>query len=62
MKYLSDFEIEEITQAIADTKNVTPQQIASFIPNEHSQTIGLILSQLDPDQAAGILSQLPERM
>lgn len=25
MKYLSDFEIEEITQAIVDTKNVTPQ-------------------------------------
>ncbi len=126
MKYLSDFEIEEITQAIADTKNVTPQimdlvledfeqhlmaghyisqggvdfardvleravgarkaqeilervntrassgfyilknvaaqQIAPFISNEHPQTIGLILSQLDPDQAAGILSQLPERM
>jgi flagellar motor switch protein FliG len=25
MKFLSDFEIEEITQALADIKNVTPQ-------------------------------------
>ena len=125
MKFLSDFEIEEITQAIADLKNVTPrvmdvvleefeqsvlagdyisqggmdfarealeravgprkaqeildrvstrvtsgfyilknvapQQVAPFICNEHPQTISLILSQLDPDQAAGILSQMPEK-
>ena len=41
---------------------MTPQRIAPFISNEYPQTIGLILSQLDPDQAADILSQLPERM
>jgi flagellar motor switch protein FliG len=126
MKFLSDFEIEEITQAIAALKNVTPQvmdrvledfeqhllagewvsqggldfarealeravgprkaqeilervntrvtsgfyilknvaaqQIAPFISHEHPQTVALILSQLDPVQAAGILSHLPERM
>lgn len=42
-------------------KNVPPEQIAPFISHEHPQTIALILSQLDSDQAAGILSQLPER-
>ena len=41
-------------------KNVPPEQIAPFISHEHPQTIALILSQLDSDQAAGILSQLPE--
>ncbi len=41
-------------------KNVAPQQIAPFIANEHPQTIALVLSQLDADQAAGILSHLPE--
>ena len=41
---------------------IEPVMIANYIRNEHPQTIGLILSQLDPDQAAGILSQLPERM
>lgn len=43
-------------------KNVAPQQIAPFISHEHPQTIALILSQLDPDQAAGILAHLPERV
>ena len=126
MKYMSDFEIEEITQAIAGLQNVPPElmtsvleefeqsllagewvssggvdfarsaleralgprkaqelldrvstkvssgfymlrnvapdQLAPFISNEHPQTIGLILSQLDLIQSAGILSQLPERV
>ena len=43
-------------------KNVAPDQIAPFISHEHPQTVGLILSQLEPMQAAGILAQLPERM
>lgn len=41
-------------------KNVSPEQLAPFISNEHPQTVALILSQLDPDQAAGILGHLPE--
>ena len=43
-------------------KNAPPEQLAPFISGEHPQTIGLILSQLEPTQAAGILSQLPERL
>jgi flagellar motor switch protein FliG len=43
-------------------KNVAPQQIVPFISQEHPQTIALILSQLEADQAAGILGQLPEYM
>ena len=43
-------------------KNVASEQIAPFISNEHPQTIALILSQLDSAQAAGILSQLAERL
>ena len=43
-------------------KNAPPDQLAPFISNEHPQTIGLVLSQLDPAQAAGILAQLPERV
>ena len=61
---------QEILDRVASTtssgfymlKNVAPEQIAPFISHEHPQTIGLILSQLDPAQASGILSQLPERM
>ena len=43
-------------------RNVAPEQIAPFISHEHPQTIALILSQLEADQAAGILTQLPERV
>ena len=43
-------------------KNATPEQVAPFISHEHPQTIALILSQLVPAQASGILQLLPERM
>ena len=51
-----------VTSGFYMLKNVSPDQIAPFISNEHPQTVGLILSQLDPAQAAGILANLPERM
>ncbi|OEG00400.1 flagellar motor switch protein FliG [Vulcanibacillus modesticaldus] len=37
-----------------------PNQILNFIQNEHSQTIALILSYLQPEQSAMILSSLPQ--
>jgi len=36
-----------------------PQQLAKFIDSEHPQTIALILSHLNPSQAAGLLFSLP---
>jgi flagellar motor switch protein FliG len=36
-----------------------PQQLAKFIHNEHPQTIALILSHLNPTQAAALLVSLP---
>jgi flagellar motor switch protein FliG len=61
---------QEILDRVASTvssgfytlKNVAPEQVAPFISHEHPQTIALILSQLDPNQGSGILSQLPERL
>ena len=41
-------------------RNIAPSQIAPFISKEHPQTIALILSQLDPGLAAGVLNLLPE--
>ena len=40
-------------------RHTDPQQVLGFIQGEHSQTIALILSYLDPAQAAMILSGLP---
>lgn len=39
-----------------------PQQLAKFIHSEHPQTIALILSHLNPSQAAGLLFSLPTEM
>lgn len=39
-----------------------PQQLAKFIHNEHPQTVALVLSHLNPTQAASLLSSLPHTM
>lgn len=39
-----------------------PQQLAKFIHNEHPQTVALVLSHLNPSQAAGLLVSLPPEM
>jgi flagellar motor switch protein FliG len=39
-----------------------PQQLSKFIHSEHPQTIALILSHLNPSQAAGLLSSLPQEL
>ncbi|QST01583.1 flagellar motor switch protein FliG [Pontibacillus sp. ALD_SL1] len=43
-------------------RKADPSQILNFIQNEHPQTIALILSYLDSDQSAQILSELPQEM
>ena len=39
-----------------------PQQLAKFIHSEHPQTIALVLSHLNPTQAAALLVSLPSEM
>ena len=40
-------------------KEVDPNQLLNFIQHEHPQTISLILANLEPQQTASILSDLP---
>lgn len=40
-------------------RQIDPQQLAKFIQDEHPQTIALVLSHLDPSQAAALLTSLP---
>ena len=40
-------------------KDVEPNQLLNFIQHEHPQTISLILANLESDQTAAILSELP---
>lgn len=39
-----------------------PQQLAKFIHNEHPQTVALVLSHLNPTQAASLLTSLPQKI
>jgi len=41
-------------------RKADPSQILNFIQNENNQTIALVLSYLQPEQAAAILSSLPQ--
>ncbi len=43
-------------------RKAEPQQLLNFIQNEHPQTIALVLSYLDAEQAGQILSELPQDM
>jgi len=46
----------------ATLRKADPKQLFNFISNEHPQTIALILSYLDSEQAATILNSLPPEM
>jgi flagellar motor switch protein FliG len=41
-------------------KQVDSTQLLTFIQKEHPQTIALVLTQLEPNQAASVLAELPE--
>ncbi len=43
-------------------RKADPQQLAKFVHSEHPQTIALILSHLNPPQAAALLVSLPPEM
>ncbi len=43
-------------------RNADPTQLVNFIENEHPQTIALVLAYLRPEQAAAVLSALPESL
>ncbi len=43
-------------------RKADPMQLLNFIQNEHPQTIALVLSYLDAEQAGQILSGLPEEL
>ncbi|EST13072.1 flagellar motor switch protein FliG [Sporolactobacillus laevolacticus] len=67
-KALGSDEANKVIQRLTSTLQVKPfdfmrksdpQQILNFIQNEHPQTIALVLSYLDPDQAGAVLSALP---
>lgn len=70
-KALGEDQAMQILNRLTSTLQVRPfdfarkadaGQILNFIQNEHPQTIALILSYLEPTQAAQIMSELPQEM
>ncbi len=58
--------LDQLTKALGSEavsfdalQKADPQQLAKFIHNEHPQTIALVLSHLNPSQAAALLISLP---
>lgn len=50
------------TRAFDFLKKTDPKNLLTFIQNEHPQTIALILSYVNPDQAAAIIAELPREI
>ncbi len=48
------------TRPFEIVRKMDPEQIMNFLQDEHPQTIALILSYLQPDKAASVLSSLPD--
>jgi flagellar motor switch protein FliG len=58
--------LDRVTQSIGEDmanfdalQKAEPQQLANFVHEEHPQTIALMLSHLNPSQAAAVLTALP---
>ncbi|WP_078120592.1 flagellar motor switch protein FliG [Thiosocius teredinicola] len=50
------------SKGLEQLKWMDPRAIAELIRLEHPQIISIVLSFLDPDQAAGVLAEFPERV
>lgn len=63
---VADDLVERLTKNISNEalnfenfRKADPQQLSKFIQDEHPQTVALILSHLDPSQAATLINSLP---
>ena len=50
------------TSGLDTLKWMEPRAIAELVRNEHPQIIAIVMSHLDPDQAAEVLKALPDRV
>ncbi|MBD3419920.1 MAG: flagellar motor switch protein FliG [Chitinivibrionales bacterium] len=59
--------LEKIQQTIRTTgfnllEKIDPKQLVNFIQKEHPQTIALLLAHMEPANASGIISALPQEL
>ena len=59
-KYVIDtLGLESGSVPFRDIANISPRFLAQILRNEHPQTLALLLGHLEPEQAAGLLQNLP---
>jgi flagellar motor switch protein FliG len=51
-----------VSAGVKSLRKTDPERLARFIHNEHPQTVALVLSHLDRDQAADLLVSLPPEL
>ncbi len=64
-KRLMDRLLKELGDGIATfdaLQKADPMRLANFLHNEHPQTVALVLSHLNPSQAAALLASLPPHL
>ncbi len=61
-RMLESISLQEDSSYIEIFRNLDIKVLAEFVKNEHPQTIALILSQLLPDEAAQVMSELSETL
>lgn len=59
-EYLRKLSVASKKQPFSCLRKTDPKHLVNFIGSEHPQTIALILSYLDPEQAAMVLGALPQ--
>ncbi len=55
-------ELTHLEKPFSIARKADPQQMVNMLVNEHPQTVALILCYLQPEKAAQVLSEMPERM
>lgn len=59
-KILEGIKYDTCTKLFMAARKAEPEQILSCIQGESTQTIAIILSHLQPDKAAVVLSEIPD--
>lgn len=59
---MDKLELEQSPEFFQKIKKLDSRTLASFLRNEHPQTIALVLAHLERSQAGGVLAQFPENL
>jgi flagellar motor switch protein FliG len=59
---MDKLDLEQSPEFFQKIKKLDSRTLASFLRNEHPQTIALVLAHLERNQAGGVLAQFPENL